>query len=897
MFRARHLSTLTALAGVVLLTGLAGAPGLAAAASPSAAGQPTQVLSTDVLPGLSGLGSTPTPANTPVEVGITLANPNAAAQNALWTEIYTKGSPEYHHFLTPAQVAQDFGGPAATFAPLLSWATRDGLRPAYLANTREYLMLQGTVGQAERTFSVSIRTFTRKGSTFFANSNGPTVPAGLDVAGVIGLNNLLRSHTFNHRPPSSAPHGPTPSQGICAGSECVGLTTPQDLWSIYGQPTNLSDATQDFGQGQQMGVLGEGAVSSVVTDLRAFEKEFSLPQIPITIHSVGDDFQDTSGSGEWDIDSQATTGMAPKAFGETWYFAKDLTDASVLGDIQAFQGDTSGPMQANASFGECEEDPTSPVTQGGAGTGLGGLAGTAGVEFTTESNNALQQANLEGKTLFASTGDTGSSCPVVFAAVIGAGNGVANQGYPETNYPASSPYVTAVGGTVLYGTQNTATPPASNSTRAQETSWTFTGGGNTFYIPEPAYQKGITLLDTQDCVSQPNGTPYASPTPCRGIPDVAAQSGDVASNGYAVTMGGTADSQGAGTSLSSPLWVGMWTRIQAAAKTQTNGMNTLGFANPVLYTIGQNPTQDAADFFDLGGGASSPPTSDGYYTNLPRSPADPPGWDYLSGLGSPNVTALGKDATGNTSFTPTNTTAAPAAQDCGQPGLNPCSTGGTGATCSVTSGLWTNPPHTASDTFGNSDPQLSLLAGAMSVTADNSELRAFLTVTNLQESVPTGAGAAQWYALWTYGATTYFADATLSAVPGSTPTYGDGTVTTTGGAHQFNQSANTNDTGHFTLGPNGVVEIDVPLANIGNPPLGSVLSLPSGETYIEVGSSQVGGALEKVDSGGPVCDYTLGGVPSAIAPEAPVAVLVPVAGLAVVGGLLLVRRRRAHRAG
>ena len=814
---------------------------------------PTEVLAGDAYSGPATLLSTPTAPETPVQVGITLQNPNAAAQDALYQAIYTPGSPQYGQFLTADEVVAQFGVPSTTYDQALSWATRDGLELTFSPPTNEYLLLSGTAQQAEQTFSVVLRDLNVNGTRYYANTVPPTVPAGLGIAGVIGLNNLLKSHTFHGALPSTAPHGTAAAQDTCATTSCIGLTTPQDLWSIYGQPTQLSDPSKNFGQGQQMAVLGEGAVSGTLSDLRAFEKERGLPQIPVTIQPVGDDFQDSSNTAEWDIDTQASTGMAPKAFGETLIFAKDLTDSSVLGDFSAFEAARHGPMQANASFGECEQDPTSPATQGGT-SGPAGLAGTAGIMFTRATENVLQQATLQGKTLFSSTGDTGSSCPVVYAAVIGAGNGVLNQGFPETNYPASSRYAVAVGGTVLYGTPNTATAPASNSVRAQETAWTFTGGGNTFYIPQPAYQHGISLLDNQSCISQPNGTPYTSPTPCRGIPDVAAQSGDVISNGYAVTMGGQNDQQGGGTSLSSPLWMGMWARIQAATLEPHKGVFTQGFANPTLYRVAANPTQDSAGFFDIGGGPpTSPITGNGYYTSLPRSPIGPTGWDYVSGLGSPNVTALGSAATGNTAFTPTRNVAAPAPMDCGQPGLAPC----TSTSCSGTSVLWVNPPHTATDTFGNSDPQLSLLDGAASLSSDGNTLRSFLTVNNLTQTVPIGAGADEWYATWTFNGTEYFVNAELAAGPGSAPTFRDGTITKTGNTSNFNTS-HTTDTGHLTTGTNGVIEIDVPLANVGAPPIGALLSNPAGETWILVGTAPTGGLLEKVDSGGPTCQEKLG---------------------------------------
>jgi hypothetical protein len=78
-----------------------------------------------------------------------------------------------------------------------------------------------------------------------------------------------------------------------------------------------------------------------------------------------------------------------------------------------------------------------------AGQGLGN-------NVETTETQILRQAAVEGRTLFASTGDTGSSCPVAYAAVIGAGNGIVNQGAPITNSPASLPYVVGVGRTVLY---------------------------------------------------------------------------------------------------------------------------------------------------------------------------------------------------------------------------------------------------------------------------------------------------------------------------------------------------------------------------------------------------------------------------------------------------------------
>ena len=162
--------------------------------------------------------------------------------------------------------------------------------------------------------------------------------------------------------------------------------------------------------------------------------------------------------------------------------------------------------------------------------------------------------------MFASTGDTGAGCPAVSIVL----NGVTLIPTPMLNYPSVSTYATAVGGTVLYFNSATATTPAS---RALEYTWNYTGGGDSKFIAAGAYQNTNPAILLTRCVTDPHGNPYPAPGPlCRGIPDVASQSGDVISNGYKITVGGTNDQPGGGTSLSSPLWLGMWTRMQAAAR-------------------------------------------------------------------------------------------------------------------------------------------------------------------------------------------------------------------------------------------------------------------------------------------------------------------------------------------
>jgi pseudomonalisin len=312
--------------------------------------------------------------------------------------------------------------------------------------------------------------------------------------------------------------------------------------------------------------------------------------------------------------------MAPGLAGLDLYFGTDLSDADVAKVFSQFTDDQNSPRQASASYGECESVPavsgllnnpvTNPTPPPPVAQGLGNNLDTTLTAIT-------RQAALEGKTIFSSTGDTGSSCPVASLPVVGAGNGVLNQGVPVTNSPASLPYVVGVGGTVLY--------TDGRGGRAREYGWTHGGGGTSLFTPAPAYQQGTPGL-TIPCVTAPT-------TVCRGIPDVSAQSGDVLGNGYdIVTNGEFTDGGGGGTSLSSPLWAGMWARIQSAAPGSGGG---LGFADFGLYRVGKDPASYARDFHDISSTdvGTGVPSTNGVYPSLP-------GWDYQTGWGVPRVAGL-----------------------------------------------------------------------------------------------------------------------------------------------------------------------------------------------------------------------------------------------------------------
>jgi subtilase family serine protease len=210
--------------------------------------------------------------------------------------------------------------------------------------------------------------------------------------------------------------------------------------------------------------------------------------------------------------------------------------------------------------------------------------------------------------------------------------------YPTVVWPASDPLVTGVGGTYLCTDPNNTTtravdstaPPAACAANAGQTevAWIDAGGGFSHVFATPSYQGTLPA----------GSTPIGS---MRGVPDIAYQaSSQTGVLTYMTLPGGgngglqcgtTACSTGwydvGGTSSGSPQWAGL-----VAIADQIHG-GGLGQINPTLYSLASNPTTYANDFYDVTtGNNQSDPSIPGYSAS--------PGWDPVTGLGTPNAANL-----------------------------------------------------------------------------------------------------------------------------------------------------------------------------------------------------------------------------------------------------------------
>ena len=304
--------------------------------------------------------------------------------------------------------------------------------------------------------------------------------------------------------------------------------------------------------GVTVGIITEGDMTQSVADLNTFTAANNLPTVNTQVIYTGADSGDNSGNDEWSIDTQDIIGASGGQVGQLILYATpSLTDADLLADFNAAETANVAKI-INVSIGGCETDTKND--------------GTAAA-----SDQIFELAVAQGQTFSIATGDRGSD--------------ECQNGGNTPSWPADSPYVVAVGGTTL---------DASTTTWSSETVWVDAGGSPSTFEPKPSWQNALV------------------PGTKRGLPDIAMDADP--NSGSEVYVNGGLEQWG-GTSLASPIFVGLWARIIAIKGT------TIGFAAPLLYQL------PVADFHDITVGNNG-----GEVAKV--------GYDFASGRGSVILSAL-----------------------------------------------------------------------------------------------------------------------------------------------------------------------------------------------------------------------------------------------------------------
>ncbi|MBD5633996.1 MAG: S8 family serine peptidase, partial [Candidatus Eremiobacteraeota bacterium] len=462
-----------------------------------------------------------------------------------------------------------------------SYLLRNGFTNVHVTPDNLLVTADGTARSGRAAFGTNEHLRMAEGRRFYANAEAPRLPAALGktVLSVLGLDSygMHAMHRFAVRKATAPNCTPIPTTTLCVLNEYnpIGFQQAYDVGStVTGSKSSIA-------------IFAEGALSQVVTDLRTQEKASGLTQVPVYVIPTGVPSTDTSGEDEWDLDSQYSTGIAGKVDKLILYDAPSLSDGDTSIEFDRFK--TDDVVQAgSASFGECEIFPD-----------------TDGALLTDDI--IFSEAAAQGQTVFASAGDTGAACPAPIVSM----NGVP-AGLPFQEYPASSTYVVAVGGTTLI--TNTA------GAYSAEIGW-YSGGGGPSLIETPGtWQTGVA-------------SSVITAVGARSVPDIAMDADP--DTGASVIVAGTAEEVG-GTSLSSPLALGVWARLESANN------NKLGFASPLFYkeykdlvTTGDKVPKAGALVQTIGGFHDE-------FLGANPLPAEPE-YDFSTGLGSLDVALQASD--------------------------------------------------------------------------------------------------------------------------------------------------------------------------------------------------------------------------------------------------------------
>jgi kumamolisin len=439
------------------------------------------------------------------------------------------------------------GADSASLDVIEKFAHQFGLSVAERHANRRLIILSGTAPAMEKAFGTQLARYqTVEGVTYRGRTGALTLPTELEplVMAVLGLDNR----------PAAKPHF---RKRTAAGTS--GSFTPPQIAQLYNFPTGVT------GSGQTIGIIELGGGYSA-DDLNTYFSQLgiSTPQVSAISVDGGQNQPGGDADAEVMLDIEVAGAVASGAQIAV-YFATN-TDQGFHDAIAAAAHDTTRqPSIISISWGQSEDSWTE--------------------QALNAMNAALEDAANMGVTVTVAAGDNGAT------------DGV-KDGQLHVDFPASSPYVIACGGTTL---------KAKGGTIASEQVWNelasgngATGGGISDIFALPAYQQNAGVPAT------------ASGFVGRGVPDVAGDADPT--TGYAVRVDGQNTVVG-GTSAVAPLWAGLVALINQQLGTP------VGYLNPLLYQVPES------DFRDIVTGGT-----DGYNAG--------PGWDPCTGLGSPNGTAL-----------------------------------------------------------------------------------------------------------------------------------------------------------------------------------------------------------------------------------------------------------------
>ena len=473
-------------------------------------------------------------------------------------EVSSPKSPHYGMYMNFDAIARYVHGRPQSVQLLEDVLRSVGIAKQQIRYTigRDFAVVRMTISSAEKLFNTDYYTFTDqedpKGKHYFKAPNY-TIP------------HQLKEHLDFVFGVSELPTKPR-IKPILRDTGDEGDVTPEFLYKEY----NIGNAMGNSSRSSQ-------AVASFLkqyfspSDLRLFQKGYKLPLRNVS-KIIGENDPGDEGA-EANLDVQYIMAMGRKI--ETWFVSTSQVanhgQEGFLTWIIDQVNRTDSPLVHSASYGDIED--------------------SIPADYKNRVEVEFQKFGVSGRTLFFASGDSGVDCRGLFDRKF------------TPMWPASSPSVTAVGGTV-----------------SLDQCWNDGGGGFSNFFPTPDYQKEAVSAFLASGQAPP--TKYFN-TSGRGYPDVSAFS--VSCMIYIIGIPWPVD----GTSCASPIFAGIISLLNDARLSE--GKPPLGFLNPTLYEVWKGK-----GFFDITKGSNPGGLlCEGFKAIT--------GWDPASGWGSPNFGDLKKD--------------------------------------------------------------------------------------------------------------------------------------------------------------------------------------------------------------------------------------------------------------
>ena len=492
-----------------------------------------------------------------------------SAVQAAAVAMATPGSASYHHFLTTAQYRARFGTTDATVHAVESYLRSAGLKVTGVGASNRYISVRGTVAAAEKAFGTQIERYNHNGKAVQAPAANVQMPSSIasTVLTVTGLDTTPRITApvskqdapppagFRNGRPCSLYYGqiqakyqadyktPLPKfQGATLPYAVCGYTGPQ-FRAAYEGNTTLD------GTGVTVAITDAYAAPTIRSDANTYavrhgDGAYAKGQFTQTKASkfTNQSLCGPSGwYGEETLDVEAVHAMAPGA-NIHYYGAASCLDSDLLDTLARVVDDNQAQLVTN-SWSDVEENESA--------------------DSVAAYEAVFAQGETQGISFMFSSGDNGDE--------------VASTGLRQVDYPASDPYVTAVGGTsTAIGSSGqmlfqTGWGTHKFSLSSSGKSWSpvgflyGAGGGSSALFNQPSYQVGIAPAGARQV---PDVGMDADPTTGMLVGETQTFSNGVYYDEYRI----------GGTSLASPLFAGM------TALTLQHSGHGAGLLNVAIYS-------------------------------------------------------------------------------------------------------------------------------------------------------------------------------------------------------------------------------------------------------------------------------------------------------------------------